>query len=91
MSEAQSGKNHSQWKGEKVGYYGIHNWLHKNFGKASKCENPNCFYPRKGSRKWLDKPWRYEWSLRKGKKMIRKRENFIQLCVSCHRKYDSKS
>jgi hypothetical protein len=39
----------------------------------------------------MEKPCRYEWALLKGKMMERKRENFIQLCMSCHRKYDSVS
>jgi len=88
-SEAQRGEKGSNWKGDEVGYHGIHVWLHKNFGKANKCENEKCFYPRMGSKKFLRKPYRYEWALLKGKEYKRIRSNFIQLCIACHRKYDS--
>src|SRR3990167_6309732 len=69
--KAQSGARGSNWKGDKVGYNGIHTWLHKNFGKADCCENKGCFYPRKGSKKFLKKPYRYEWALKRGRKYKR--------------------
>lgn len=88
-SLAQQGKKGSNWKGDDVGYCGIHTWLRKNFGKANRCENPKCHYPRMGAKKWLEKPYGYEWALKKGKEYKRKRNHFIQLCTSCHRKQDS--
>ncbi len=60
-------------------YSSIHSWIRKNFGSAQKCEGSNCTGPSK----------RIEWALLKGKKYERKRENFIQLCKSCHVKYDA--
>jgi hypothetical protein len=60
------------------GYHAIHKWLARKYGKAYKCENKDCF------KKSND----YEWALLKGKKIEYKRENFIQLCKSCHIKYD---
>lgn len=63
-------------------YANIHYWLHKTFGKAIKCENINC--PHKDYH-------RYEWCKRRELKYDFKRENFIQLCAKCHRKYDSKN
>ena len=75
----QRDENNPFWSGDKIGYHGLHTWLIKKFGKALCCENPKCEHkPTK----------RYEWSLLKGKEYERKRENFWQLCVSCHRKYD---
>lgn len=73
-----SGK-HNLWKGDNVGYRGIHHWLNNKFGKAKKCENKNCKFK-------IIK--RYEWSLLKNKKYQRKRANFWQLCAGCHRNYD---
>ena len=73
-----SGKNNYQWK-ENPGYFALHNWLKNYYGKASKCENLNCQHQN---------PKRFEWALLKDKDYERKRENFIQLCCSCHRKYD---
>lgn len=59
-------------------YKAVHYYLLKNFGKASKCENPTC----------LRSSTRYEWAKRKGKAYECKRENFIQLCKQCHNNYD---
>ena len=72
-------EKHPQWKGDNVGYGGIHTWLRINFGNPYKCENVDCLHK-------ISK--RFEWALIKGKKCERKRENFMQMCVSCHRKYD---
>jgi len=60
-------------------YFRIHAWLIYNHGKATKCENENC--------KSVN-PKRYEWALLKGEDYKKDRNNFIQLCPSCHRKYD---
>lgn len=87
-SDAQRGEKGSNWKGDNVGYIGIHNWLKKNFGKPDRCDNKDCVYPRMGAKKMLLKPCWYEWALIRGKKMERKRENFVRLCVACHRRYD---
>jgi len=78
----RSGPNHPNWK-DLPDSGPIHMWLRKNFGDANKCENLHCYY--------VDiygfKP-RYEWSLLRGKKYEKKRENFWMLCKSCHFKYD---
>ena len=66
------------WKGDDVGYAGIHNWLEREFGKASRCENIKC----------LKKSSVHEWALLKNKSYTRKRDNFWMLCKSCHKKYD---
>jgi len=79
MCSRLAGKNNGMWKGDNVGYDGMHHWLKTTFGKADKCENPDC----KGKSKT------FEWSLLKGKKYERRRENFWQLCVICHRIYDN--
>ena len=68
------------WKGDRVGYKGIHCWLNKKFGRAQKCGNIEC----DNTSNW------FEWCLKKGKKYERKRENFINLCRKCHKKYDKK-
>ena len=71
-----STNNHPNWVGDKIGYIGIHIWLRKTFIRPLNCENchkSNC---------------RFEWALIKGKNYSRKRENFWNLCVSCHRNYD---
>ena len=65
-------------KKDKALYMAIHHWLSFNFGKPEICENKKCLGIGK----------RYEWALKKDKGYDFKRNNFIRLCASCHRKYD---
>ncbi len=73
------GNKRYNWKQDTASHSAYHHWLKCNFGKAYKCENPNC--PKKPTK-------RYEWSLLKGKNYNHLRENYWMLCVSCHRIYD---
>ena len=59
-------------------YASIHHWLKSKFGKAKKCSFKKCSGKSKN----------YHWALRKGKKYDYKKSCFIELCVSCHAKYD---
>ena len=72
------GKDNPMWKGDNIGYAAIHIWLQVNFGVASKCEALDC----------VGASQHYEWALLKGKTHQRRRENYQEMCVSCHRKYD---
>ena len=78
------------WKGNKAVYSAYHWWLKNKFGSANQCDNINCIYPRliDDGRVLAEKPKRFEWALIKGKQHEHKRENYIMLCPSCHRKYD---
>lgn len=58
----------------------IHQWLRKKFGSASFCSH--C--PGRQSVKSNI----YEWCLRHDCEYDYNKDNFIQLCRSCHRKYD---
>lgn len=84
-------KNHL-WKGKKASYTAFHHWLRYHHGKAIKCENKSCYYPRKMRKQnritLVVKPSMFQWALLKGKEHEQKRENYIQLCPSCHTKYD---
>jgi len=74
----QAGENHYRWEGDNIGYGGIHQWLKKIYGKADKCEICG-----------IDNEERmYHWALKKDCKYERKRENFMMVCVPCHRMYD---
>ena len=79
-----SNKNHYGWKGDKVSVKGIHMWLKTKFPRPKKCQQCGKMGEKINGR------WTIEWSLLKGKKYERKRENFIRLCRSCHMKYDYK-
>lgn len=60
------------------GYTKVHKWLYKEYGKAFQCDNSNC----------LKKSTKFEWAKLKDKAYEQKRENFAQLCKSCHIKLD---
>jgi hypothetical protein len=67
-------ENSPHWKGDKVGYYALHDWVYKKKGKPKKCSN--C-----GSREkvqWANKSFSYKRDLK----------DWIELCYWCHRKYD---
>jgi hypothetical protein len=72
------GELNSNWKGDKVGYSGIHMWVRQQLGTPSKCET--CKTTR---------PTRYHWA-NKSQKYLRDLTDYIRLCPSCHRKYDNK-
>jgi len=69
--------NHPFWKGNDVGYYALHAWVVRKWGKADCCENDASHIGR-----------RYEWSNISGK-YKRERSNWEKLCQSCHRKADN--
>lgn len=73
------GNKHPFWKGDEAEYSSQHQYLVRHFGKAGKCDNKNCK---------IDFPKRFEWALIHGRKYTKNREDYVQLCVSCHRKYD---
>lgn len=75
------GKNHRaekhyKWKGDLVGYPGLHSWLRKFYGIGGICEICG------------ENSLKLNWALVKGKKYEMKRENFKHLCASCHKNYD---
>ena len=70
-------KNHN-WKGDKVGYRCLHLWVQRKLGKASQCEH--C-----GKQKTTPKS--INWA-NISRKYLRNLNDWIQLCVSCHKKYD---
>ena len=77
-STALRGENSPHWKGDNVGYCGIHDWLKTQYGLAEKCEQ--C-----GSSKNV------QWAKMKDVPYMRRRENFWQLCQQCHLDYDGTS
>lgn len=76
--EMKGVKNH-KWRGDEVGNMALHDWIKRYYGLASKCENRKC----------LGKSKIYQWANISGK-YKRRRSDFKQLCVSCHRRYDDR-
>lgn len=69
------GERHLLWKGDEVGYVALNTWISRTFGKATKCEF--CF--SLNHVQWANKTKHYK----------RQREDWQQLCASCHKKYDN--
>lgn len=60
------------WVGDKVKYNGVRNWMLRNYGRATKCENMFC--PKTSNF--------YVWASISGEN-IRDRKDYFELCKSC--------
>lgn len=73
------GKKHGRWKGNNVDIITMHVWLSSWYNKLNICQNIYC------ETKDIK---RTEFAKLKGKKYIKDINNYVELCTSCHRKYD---
>lgn len=69
------GEKNPNWKGDEIGYQGLHSWVHKILGKATKCEY--C-----GSMEIVD------WA-NKSQEYKRDINDWLELCRKCHFEYDN--
>ena len=72
------GEQARRWKGNNAGYVAIHMWIKKHWGTPDHCDMCH----KEGAS-------RYEWC-NKDKQYSRVREDWLQLCPSCHRLFDQK-
>lgn len=72
----KSGDQTNHWKGDDVGYHGVHIWVRKHLGKPSHCAC--CGTTRKTRYHWANISRSYK----------RDFSDWIRLCPSCHRLYD---
>ena len=83
-SKRTKNENNHNWKGDKVGYFGLHTWIQRNMGKAKICTNrENQFLPFECSKKSNY----YDWANR-SRKYKRDKDDWLELCHSCHLKAD---
>lgn len=75
LSKQKMGNKNPQWVDKNPSYSSVHKWLDRNFKKIKKCEHCS-------SSKFI------EWALKSNLKHDHKRENYLCLCSSCHKKYD---
>lgn len=88
MSESHMGAKNPRWKGENASFVSKHIVIHNRYGKADKCENLDCKYPRKDARgRMMMKPALYNWANLSGY-YHRDMNDWVKLCVSCHRQFD---
>lgn len=70
------GDRRSDWRGDDVSYAGLHAWIRRLRGRPQKCE----FCGKvEGNLEWANKSHEYK----------RVPEDWMSLCVSCHRRYDA--
>lgn len=76
-TEFKKGQIPHNWKGDKVGYFSLHNWVKRHKGKPKTCKF--CGITSKDKRlTWSNIDHKYKRDL----------NEFIALCYSCHKKYD---
>lgn len=66
----------NNWKGDNVGYAGVHQWVKKLLGKPKRCDQCGCTN---------DAAKRYEWA-NVSLNYLRDLTDWRRLCVSCHKK-----
>ena len=69
-------ENNINWKGNDVGYFALHKWVQRQLGKATKCSK--CGEENK----------RIDWA-NVSREYKREISDWMQLCSTCHGKYDS--
>lgn len=73
------GKKNPNWKGKNAGCQAMHSWIYKYRGKPKICEH--CGKTTEETRlHWANKDHKYRRNL----------NDYISLCVACHKKYDLK-
>jgi hypothetical protein len=80
IADGHKGKNNYLWKGDDVGYGGLHHWIERSLGKPTKCEH--CGKGGLTGRQihWANKDHKYKRNL----------IDWLRLCAKCHKKYDKK-
>ena len=71
-------EKHPFWKGINVGYGSLHQWVSRRLGKPDNCEHCKKIGLSGKTINWANKSKRY----------LRDINDWIRLCVSCHRKFD---
>ena len=78
ISDSMSETKNYAWLGDKVGYFGLHVWVTKWKGSPKHCEM--CGNDKLRSRQ-------YHWA-NIDHKYNRVLDDFIRMCVKCHKRYD---
>ena len=76
-----TGEKHGKWKGNEVGYPGIHAWVRKQRGTPELCEYCGLNYTPKGKQKY------FHWA-NKSRNYLRELTDWVRLCAKCHIAYD---
>jgi len=74
ISHATRDDKNPAWLGDAAGYSAVHNWIRKRKPKTGRCQN--CGAQR--HTQWANVSREYR----------RELEDFVELCVPCHKRYD---
>lgn len=72
-------EKNNMWKGDEAGYFAIHLWVTNRLGRPQLCEHCGTTTAKKFE--WANKSHEYKRDL----------NDWIRLCVPCHKKYDKDS
>ena len=86
ISEQLKGEKNYKWKGDEVGYWGVHTWIQRTLGKAKECKNRTKQY---FSFKCSKKSFNFDWA-NKSRTYKREVSDWVELCHSCHLKADKR-
>lgn len=82
ISESLKEEKHPRWKGQNVGYRALHRWVEKILGKAKRCVLCGLIKKPNGMKRY------FQWA-NISREYRRIPEDWMQLCVKCHKFYDS--
>lgn len=69
-----TGENNWRWRGDEVGYSGLHRWINKHINDKNKCE----YCGETNKLNWANKSGKY----------LRIKSDWIRLCSKCHARKD---
>ena len=78
LSAAKLGDKNPAWKGKHAKYRALHMWVKSHLGEAKKCKHCGKLKTTPKSIHWANKSHKY----------LRKLNDWIPLCVPCHKIYD---
>lgn len=81
IGSAISLEKHWAWKGNDVGYFGLHRWLYKHLGQPEYCEHCGKIGEKRNG------VWNIQWANLSGY-YKRERTDWLWLCAKCHSAYD---
>lgn len=84
MSEAHKGEKAYNWIRNKVGYGTLHSWARRELGKPKQCFICGIIGKKNG------RNWSIHWANKSGN-YKRDKNDWIALCIKCHKKYDSQN
>lgn len=71
----------ANWRGDKVGYYALHHWIYREYGRPDTCEHCQTAGLTGHKIHWANKSGEY----------LRDRADWLRLCASCHKRYDKEN